>query len=149
IYDYVHSDAYDLPRILETAEMATDRDPNHLPELQRRLNDPDPAVRYWAATGCLVLDEAARSAAGSLRERLTDDDGDVAAVAAEALVRWGDPEGLKGLQKLLDHPNGKVRLRVLNAIYELGDAAAVLRPLAAAKTNDPDEFVARMAAYFV
>ena len=148
VYDYVHSDAYDLPRIIETAELATDFDADHLPELQQRSTDPDAAVRFWATTGFLVLGEAARPAIDNLHARLVDDDGDVAAVAAEALVRLGDPSGSAALAKLLDHPNGKVRLRAMNAVYELGEAAAALCPLAAAKTDDPDEFVVRMAGYF-
>ncbi len=148
VYDYVHSDAYDLPRILETAEMATDYNVDHLPQLLQRLTDPDAAVRYWATTGLLISGEAARPALDELRARLNDDDGDVVVTAAEALVRLGDPAGLTALAQSLDHPNGKVRLHAMDAIYELGEAAAALRPLAARKTDDPDEFVVRMAGYF-
>ncbi|RPI00201.1 MAG: twin-arginine translocation signal domain-containing protein [Calditrichaeota bacterium] len=150
VYEYVHSSQYHLERIMRTAEMATDFQIDHLPELQQRLTDEDPAVRYWAATGCLVLGESASAAIDQLRLLTDDADGDVAAVAAEALVRLGEvQEGLSTLISLLDHVNGKVRLRAMNALYDLGATAESAIERINHKKQDPDEFVRRMSGYFV
>lgn len=150
VYDYVHSERYNLEHIIETAEMATDFNPDHVDELQKRLADADAAVRFWAATGCLVLGEAARSAMESLRLRLDDSDGDVAVVATEALVRLGSvKEGLAALVRLLGHANSKVRLRAMNALYDLGETAKPAIEQLVGKKEDADEFVRRMADYFI
>lgn len=147
VYDYVHSDLYALERIIETADRATDADSAHLPELQRRLTDPDATVRFWAATGCLVLGPQAKGAAKSLLTLLNDAEGDVVAVAAEALVNLEyKDEGLAALKNLLSHKNSKVVLRALNAITQLGDKAKSLLPAVQALENE-DNYVQRAARY--
>jgi len=53
--DFSKSGKYNLKRIYETANIASLRKPEYAPELIRRLSDPDPSVRYWAATGVAIL----------------------------------------------------------------------------------------------
>jgi N-sulfoglucosamine sulfohydrolase len=90
IYEYAQSDAYPLPRILAIADKASQGDVRFLPELMIALDDPDPVVRYWGATGCLILREGALQAKAKLLERLTDQWGDVRVVAAEAVAYLGE-----------------------------------------------------------
>jgi hypothetical protein len=90
IFDYARSEAYPLPRILDLAERATSRDAGELPSLLAALDDPHPVIRYWAATGCLVLGPKAAGAKSGLLERLTDDWPDVRLIAAEALAGLGE-----------------------------------------------------------
>ncbi len=124
VYDYVHSDAYELERIIPVAEMATDYNPDHLPELQKAMNDENPTIRFWGAMGCLVLGKKAEPAADDLLVLLDDSNGDVVAVAAEAVVKLGFQKvGVKALVELLAHENSKVILRATNALDQIGDVA--------------------------
>ncbi len=119
IHAYAQSDAYPLERILDLANLAGDRDPAHLPALLAALDDPHPVLRYWAATGCLVLGEKAAPARAALLARLGDEWADVRVVAAEAvahlgavdaaypvladIVRGGAPGEVLAAQNALDH----------------------------------------------
>ncbi len=91
IYDYSHSDAYPLERIVDMADIASDGRSEHLPALINALSDPHPIVRYWAATGCLILKEKAAPAKAMLRERLKDEWADVRVIAAEVIGLLGEP----------------------------------------------------------
>lgn len=89
IYQYIRGD-YPINRILETAEMAGEANPDKLPELISRLKDEDAAVRYWAATGCAVLGQDASEAIEVLKQHLSDPSPNVAIAAAEALYVMGE-----------------------------------------------------------
>lgn len=92
IYGYAHSDAYPLERILDLADAATSRDVSQLPTLIKALSDPHPVMRYWAATGCLVLQGKSAPAKVALLPLLKDEWADVRVVAAEALAFLGEQE---------------------------------------------------------
>ncbi len=92
IYDYAQSEAYPLERILDLADAASSRDASHLPALQAALKDPHPVIRYWAATGCLILQDKAEPAKGALMDLLHDDWLDVRVVAAEAVAYLGEKD---------------------------------------------------------
>ncbi|MEJ7831108.1 MAG: sulfatase-like hydrolase/transferase, partial [Segetibacter sp.] len=66
VYDYTHSGVYNIEKILETAEMASSKDPKVLNTLIKRLQDNDPEIRYWAAAGCTILGQEATPAKKSL-----------------------------------------------------------------------------------
>ena len=126
-YELVRRPGFPLERIVETAEMATDRDARHLPELVKRLKDPDSAVRYWSATGCVVLGEQSRSAAESLAGALADSSGDVRIAAAEALFGLGmTDKALPVLKAALADKNPRVVLHAVNVIQCLGEKAVPL-----------------------
>jgi arylsulfatase A-like enzyme len=95
IYEYVQSEDYPLERILEVADRASDRDARHLPQFLADLEDPHPAIRYWAATGCLILKEHALPARDKLLARLQDEFADVRIVAAEAVAWLGESDSAK------------------------------------------------------
>lgn len=90
IYDYAQSKAYPLERILDLADKASDRNAANLPAFITALDDPHPVIRYWAATGCLILQDKAASAKAKLQARLADEWADVRIVAAEALAYLGE-----------------------------------------------------------
>jgi len=92
IYDYAQSDAYPLERILDLADAATSRDVSQLPTLIKALSDPHPVMRYWAATGCIVLQGKSAPAKAALLPLLKDEWADVRVVAAEALAFLGEQE---------------------------------------------------------
>ncbi len=117
-YEMGHDPArYDLPKILRAA--GGEGDPVKL------LNDPDSAVRYWAATTFLVR----RSAPAELRAKLEDSAPAVQVIAAEALGRYGAPEDLAAALKVLvaradclANPYF-VALRAINGLDALGEKA--------------------------
>ena len=142
IYDFVRSPELPLDKIIETAEMASMRDPGHLPALIERLDDPEPAVRYWAATGCIILGEKARQAKNKLVEHLDDASPNVAIAAAEALYRMGDKDiGLKALADALDRDEVMARVHALNVLKLVGNDArpAMKKVRELVEANDPSD----------
>jgi arylsulfatase A-like enzyme len=119
---------YPFLRILEAADVASERDPASLPRLVVWMKDPDPAVRSWAAIGCSVRGPEAASAAQALRGLRGDPSANVRISAAEALVRVGESEGLEWLVQELDAPGGDA-LAALDSLASLGARA---RPVQAA-----------------
>jgi N-sulfoglucosamine sulfohydrolase len=132
IYDYAQSDAYPLARIVDLADKASDRDPANLPTLIAALDDPHPVVRYWGATGCLILQDRAAAAKDKLRERLSDEWSDVRVAAAEAIAQLGEPEAaVTALSTVLKSDNVHESLAAQNALDALRQAGLV--PLALAQ----------------
>lgn len=113
-----------LVNVIEAAELATSRVPADFRKLSTRFDDADPAVRYWAATGCSTMPLASGKYIPRLKKLLNDSDGAVRTAAAEALYRIGDKSsGLKGLAAALDDPNVFVRVQALNVLQYLGEDA--------------------------
>lgn len=92
LYDYAQSAAYPLERLLDLADAASSGDPANLPLFQKALDDAHPLIRYWAATGCLILHDQAAAAKKALLARLQDGSKDVRVVAAESLAYLGEKD---------------------------------------------------------
>ena len=113
-----------LPKIVETATLASSRNEADLTKIANRLTDADPSVRYWAAIGCSVLSSKAVKYTNSLKALLNDKEGAVQVAAAEALYRAGEKEvGLKALTAALSHPHTFVRVQALNVLQYIGKDA--------------------------
>jgi N-sulfoglucosamine sulfohydrolase len=146
-----------LSRIVETAELASSRDPKDLAVLARRFKDPDPSVRYWSAIGCSVIGAPASKYSASLKELLQDKEGAVQVAAAEALYRMGEKEvGLNALAAALRHPHVFVRVQAMNVLQYVGkDALPVVAQIKALIPNggkspqDDNQYDARAARTFV
>ena len=140
LYDYVRSDQYPFDRILETAEMATMRDPQYVDEVINRLNDDNPIVRYWAATGCIILNEEASKAKDKLMEMADDPEVTVQVAAAEALYAMDEIDAaLKILTRALKDENLMARVQALNVLEIMGDdAKPALENVRELVPEDPD-----------
>lgn len=126
IYEYAQSDAYPIAEIVALAEKATAADPALLPDLRAALDSPHPVVRYWAATGGLVLRSAAHPLRTRLRELLADEWPDVRIVAAEALGWQGEIEAsLVTLEALMKSREPYVVLAALNSLDYLRETKRV------------------------
>src|SRR5699024_8410335 len=138
IYQFVRSNTYPLEKIISMAEAASMGNMANLEKLVNGLKAPDPAVRYWAAYGCAILQDRSMPA-GSFLEKLLDDPfPDVAIAAAEALFYLGETEkSLARLKKALDHKDDKVRLHALNVIRTFGKGALPILPKLKNKLNHP------------
>lgn len=127
LYDYAHQGKYNTNRGIETASLASSRNPADAGELIKRLTDSDPVVRYWAATGCTVLKPDAAKA--SLQKLLQDPEAAVQVAAAEALYQLGEKEeSLAALKKALTDTNRLVRLQALSVLQSLGNNALPALP---------------------
>ncbi len=139
IHDFVHSPSFQMDATLEMAFMASSSDPARLPDLVKGLSSPDPVIRYWAASGCLILGKSAASASGDLIRSLDDKEPVVATVAAAALVASG--EGAKGTSALmsgLDRAESSAEfLFITNAITSLGLKNKIPAGWAARVIDDP------------
>lgn len=92
IYDYMREEKIPLKEILNAAEVAGEGNPKNLPLLVNFLDNDDSAIRYWGATGLLILGEKARPAVPALKKASADNFPNVATVAAEALYSLGEKE---------------------------------------------------------
>lgn len=126
IRDMAKDDAqYPIERIVDAAELAARRDEGGLAKLVGMMKDPDPAVRYWAATGCGVRKKKAGAAADALRHLAGDRSPAVRAAAGEALWQVGArQDGLSALLLQLADGGGDPVL-ILNALDAMGDDAAM------------------------
>jgi len=110
---------YDFETVFAAAERATQTGKNAAKpaDLVALLGSEDSAVRYWGATGLLIQKKAGVDAARiALLQSLNDPAGAVAAVAAEALGRFGsESERDQALDTLLRLANQK-KGDVFNAI---------------------------------
>ena len=122
LYDYARQGRYKLNRVIETATLASSRNPADTTELRKRLTDTDPVVRYWAATGCTVLKPTGATAA--LRTLLQDAEPSVQIAAAEALYSLGEKnEAIETLKNALLSQNRHSRLQALSVLQSLGKDA--------------------------
>jgi len=150
-FDLVREKSFPLDRIIETAEMATASDVQKLPELIRRLEDQDSAVRFWAATGCVILGKKAGAAEAVLMKTLADNSADVRIAAAEALCLLGKEQvALPTLITELENDNSKIALNAINTLDVLGEKArAALGALESVNQQSNDEYLPRAAAYII
>lgn len=124
LYDYARSGDYPLQKIMETAELASSKDPAFLPRLKKALTDKNPVVRYWAVTGCTILSQAAVSAQDELSKLLQDPEISVRIAAAEALYCLSEKDkAIAVLKQALASDNLMARLQALNVLENIGDDA--------------------------
>jgi hypothetical protein len=124
LYEYAQSDAYPIERIVEVADLAVSRDTSAIKKLMAACDDPHPVIRYWGATGFLVLQKKAAPAKKKLMDLLKDDWMDIRVVAAEALSYLGQTDlALKTLEPIIKNEPEYISLAAMNALdfmYQAG-----------------------------
>ena len=124
-FDFAHSNAYHIPEILKAANVATLRDRSNLRELKEFMEHENATVRYWGATGCLILGMEADSAKNNLLKLLKDQNADVRITAAEALCNIGKSDlAIPVLIEALSNENLMVRVHALNSLEIIGGEVA-------------------------
>lgn len=136
IYTMTHDPhQYPFERVLAAADIASRRDAASVPQLIELMKDPDPAVRYWAATGCSVRGGEAGDAIQELRALLGDPIPSVRIAAAEALCRNDDASsGLPALVRELRGSEFDVLL-ALDALESLGSVTESAKGSIAAQVS--------------
>ncbi len=150
-FDLVRRKRFPIERIIETAEMASLGDIKNLPELINRLNDRENCVRYWAATGCLILGKKAKSAVSALKKLLIDDSGDVRIAASEALCSIKENDNaIPVLAAQLRNKNPMIALHAANALDALGQLALRALPeMDDVERTSSDKYIKRALAWTV
>jgi len=126
LYEYAQSDEYPIERIVDVANLAASRDSSSLDKLIAACNDSHPVIRYWAATGCLILQKKAAPAKEQLKALLEDEWMDVRVVAAEALSYLGETDiALQTMKPIIRGKEGFATVAALNALDFMLDAGNV------------------------
>ena len=141
-----------VARLQDAADLAGAMDPANLDRLVALLAGADPAVRWWGAVGLVALGKQAAPAQAAVRKALEDPSPNVRVAAAEAMANLGKVDlALPVLTAALAHETAFIRLRAMNVLDRLGEAA---RPaLAAMKSarmkggGHVGGYVGRMVAY--
>ncbi|MEM6601820.1 MAG: sulfatase [Verrucomicrobiota bacterium] len=106
---------YDLPALLDAADLALEQNPSNLPALEQMLAHADSGIRYWAIVGCFLLDHASVAERGML-----DDSHEVQAMAAWLAIKAGNQDqGYACLEALIKQQSYAI-LKVLNIVDWLG-----------------------------
>jgi N-sulfoglucosamine sulfohydrolase len=92
MYDYMRSPACPFDKLMKASDLATLGGPKDLDTFIGYLKSDNSAIRYWGATGILILKDAAKSAIPALNKAAYDKSGSVATLAAEALYGLGEKE---------------------------------------------------------
>ncbi|MDR2860133.1 MAG: sulfatase-like hydrolase/transferase [Mediterranea sp.] len=151
-YDYGHSDKYDMEKVIEIAEMASSRNVNNLPVLVNHLEDPDPIIRYWAATGLLVSGKEASDYEAELKKRLNDSKVYVQIVAGEALYKLGYKDiAFNALTKALKTNNTIERVQALNALQvaDINDLRKIRNILADIVDEEASEYDVKASLFLL
>lgn len=128
VYDYMRSGEVPLESIIDAAETATTATSEDVPVLTELLESDDSAIRYWGATGMLMVGSDARAAVAELTDALDDPSPNVVVVASEALYKLGEKNVARaGFIKALQSANPKARTHAMNAIEAVGDDSDKIR----------------------
>jgi arylsulfatase A-like enzyme len=144
--------AYPLRRVMTLAQAAARADPRKISLFRAGLTDSNEVVRYWAATGLLILADKSAMALPDLRAAAHGDTvPQVRVVAAEALVRAGEVDAGVTVLAALARPDQswEVRLQALNALTGIGDSARGAIAEIQLATEDKQEYLLRAGHYLL
>ncbi|HEX7874860.1 MAG TPA: HEAT repeat domain-containing protein [Sphingobium sp.] len=143
---------YPLKAIMPLASAAARRDRGKTALFLTELGNGNAIMRYWAATGFLVLDGPVEAARGPLEAVLRSDPvPQVRIVAAEALAKhWNSAEAVRSLGALVEKAEQwQVQLQALNALTYIGDQARLVLPAIEAASKIDDEYLSRAGLYLL
>jgi len=147
LYEYLRSDECPFEELIAASDLAVMGGAEDLETFLGYLSHENSAMRYWGATGLLLLKEEARPAMEALIEASRDEAGAVATIAAETLYQLGEVEKATGAyaQILEDRENYELidRYFALGSIDALNDVDASLIEVV---QNLHDELNAQMPA---
>lgn len=130
LYDYVRSEKCPFEKLIKASDLAVLGSAKDIDTFIKYLSDENSSVRYWGATGLLVLKDAANPAIDELKKATNDSSCAVATLAAEALYRLGEKETAdKTYAKYLNMNGIDVYSRVfaLNSIDAVNDNSSVIK----------------------
>ncbi len=135
-----------LSRLVEMATEASNG-PSALQKLAVGLNDPDPSVRYWAATGIGNIGSATADSLSAIENALTDASPSVRIAAARAAAKLGATNAaIRVLEQELTSEHQWGRLAAAIVLDEMDEQArAALPTLKKALKDQPNKYIVRVA----
>jgi arylsulfatase A-like enzyme len=125
-----------------------DRGPEAALALIEKLADPEPVIRYWAATALGNVAKGNAAAIESLTRALEDDAASVRIAAARGLCSMGrDREALPVLIAELKNANEYVRLAAVTVLDDLGERARPALDAIEALKDDKNGYVKRVVEH--
>ncbi len=155
MYDYMRSGKINNEEIINAAEIATLGEVGNLETLKSFMQNSESAVRYWGATGLLILGDQAKPATDDLKAAINDKSANVVSVAAEALYNLGEKEmAKKALLSVLENPNEMARCHALNVIDCIGENSremidGVVKMVNNAESNTRNKYDMRAAKWLI
>lgn len=147
---------YPLARVMDLASQAACGDRTNLRHLQDALASPEDVMRYWAATGLLILGADAAPARAALASAMRKDPSPyVRILAAEAMAgidHADEPVALLGTLVAgdgADSPAWQVQLHALNALTVIGAPARAVLPVIRRAAISEQEYVRNAGRYLV
>ena len=114
---------YNLPALLDAADLALEEDARNLPALRRLMESQDVGLRYWGVVGCFLLNDKEGG-----QRAIADESHEVRAMAAWLLVRTGEREqGIACLNDMIEKRSYAL-LTLLNMANWMGDSGRELLP---------------------
>lgn len=155
IFDYFQSGKVNIKEIIEAAELASFGKVENKQKMVEFLQSNESAIRYWGATGLLLLGEKGKSEIPALKVAINDPSVSVAVVAAESLYKLGEKqEAYKAFIRALKTDREFAQTQAMNSIYLVGDNSQllkdeVLQTLNRMKTEDRNKYNYRAAMNLV
>ena len=153
LYDYMRSAACPFDELMEASELATLGGKKELNTFIRYLKNPNSAIRYWGATGLLILKADARAAIPALKEATKDKSGAVATLAAETLYGLGEKKlAVETYGRILGAESFSMydKIFALNSIDAVNDDCKELMPLIRILVQDKTkDYLVRNAEYLL
>lgn len=155
MYDYMRSGDVNLQEIMNAAEIATLGEVKNIDLLKTDLKSEESAVRYWGASGLLILGDKASPAIEELKLAVNDKSANVVSVAAEALYNLGEKEiARKALLSVLKNPNEFARCHALNVIDCINESSpeiqkGVINMIANAESATRNKYDMRAAKWLI
>ncbi len=128
LYDYFHSGALPMDDIIDAADLASMGQKENLAQIKTFLKSEVSAIRYWGATGLLILGQEAAGTVNELKNAVNDPSVSVAVVASEALYKLGyKEEAYKGFTRALRTDREFAQTLVYNSIFLVDDQSDVMK----------------------
>jgi tetratricopeptide (TPR) repeat protein len=155
IFDYFQNGKVPIEEIIEAAELASYGKVENKLKMVEFLKSKESAIRYWGATGLLLLGEKGKSEIPKLKKAVDDPSVSVAVVAAESLYRLGEKQkAYKGFLRALKTDREFAQTQAMNSIYLVDDNSQLLKEevvntLKRMKTADRSKYNYRAAMNLV
>ncbi len=153
LYDYMRSAACPFDELMEASELATLGGKKELNRFIKYLKNPNSAMRYWGATGLLILKADAKPAIPALIEAAKDKSGAVATLAAEALYGLGEKKvAVETYNRILSSESYSMydKIFALNSIDAVNDDCKELLPVIRLLVQDKTkDYLVRNAEYLL
>lgn len=146
---------YPLEELMPLAALAAQMKPENLPRLREAFAHGDAGMRWWAAMGCVYLQEKAEPAIEDLLALLGDGSGHVQLAAAEAACQCGrGADAAPVIDRLLSDRDQWLQLQAMLALRHVlprlaeakVDITEIRRKVLAA-AEDPKSYAGRVAVH--